>query len=95
MKLELQRMLKKRFKFLNPKQVDSHYPYPMFGFDIGDGWYDLIYELFEKIEKEINKGKAFYGLTQVKEKFGLLRIYTAGNDDKIYDLINVNKFGAV
>lgn len=86
MKKELQEKLHKRFKFLNPDSVHEKYPYPMFGIEVGDGWYNLLYELFEKIEREIDKGEAFHGFTQIKEKFGLLRIYCIASDS-IYDLI--------
>jgi len=87
MENKLQKKLYKRFKFLNINSVDEKYPYPMFGIEVGDGWYNLLYKLFEKIEKEIDMGESFGGFTQIKEKFGLLRIYCLASD-KIYNLID-------
>jgi len=83
MNIELQKKLKNRFVFLTPEQVDEKYPYPMFGIEVGDGWYNLLYKLFEKIQKAIKQGSPFYGFTQIKEKWGLLRIYDAGCDHKL------------
>lgn len=53
-----------------------------FGFECGDGWFDLIYDLSKKIE---NKNIQFFAdgdeehlvkAVQIKEKFGGLRFYT-------------------
>lgn len=67
-----------------------------FGFSCDDGWFNIIYELSEKLEKLIeaepdwNKPAAF----QVKEKFGTLCFYMCSEDngypratDEMYDLI--------
>lgn len=63
-----------------------------FGFECGDGWFDLIYNLCKDIGKEYRKmdenaRETFY-VQQVKEKFAGLRFYTShlGNE-KISDLI--------
>jgi len=54
------------------------------GFDCGDGWYDLIDSLCRSLQDysnahrhEINQVVA----TQVKSKFGELRFYVEGGDD--------------
>ena len=66
------------------------------GFSHGDGWFDLIWNLSEKLEN-INKslpsdGDLFVVATQVKEKFGTLRFYTGGIpssvSEEVYKLIN-------
>lgn len=57
-----------------------------FGFECGDGWYDLIYRLCEDI-KAVNPPETF-SVFQVKEKFGGLRFYVDGATDEIYNLIN-------
>lgn len=46
-----------------------------FGCDIGDGWYDIMYRLCQRIMTipDLPENIAF---DQVKEKFGLIRIYT-------------------
>lgn len=50
-----------------------------FGFECGDGWFDLIYDLSTKIDaiakKEGLEGEAYPKAFQVKEKFGGLRFY--------------------
>lgn len=53
------------------------------GFECGDGWFDLIYELSEQLSK-ISGAQA----TQVKEKFGTLRFYMYGHSDKIRAFID-------
>lgn len=55
-----------------------------FGFECGDGWFNLIYELSEKITKLDPNCKA----VQVKEKFGGLRFYTGGTTKEVHDLIS-------
>jgi len=50
-----------------------------FGFECGDGWFNLIYELSKKLSEVDPECEA----VQVKEKFGGLRFYTNG----------VNQFG--
>lgn len=57
-----------------------------FGFDCGDGWFDLIWRLCEDIEK-LGPPKGFE-VVQVKEKFGELRFYANGSTDAIEDRID-------
>jgi len=45
-----------------------------FGFECGNGWFDLIYDLSRKLFEICPRLKA----TQVKEKFGTLRFYIEG-----------------
>jgi hypothetical protein len=60
-----------------------------FGFDCGDGWYDLIYKLCEDITTHLTENPDVNPVeaTQVKEKFGGLRFYIWGGDSHISDLI--------
>lgn len=44
-----------------------------FGFECGDGWFELLKELSERLEPEAGAVAA-----QVKEKFGTLRFYLRG-----------------
>ena len=55
-----------------------------FGFECGNGWFNLIYELSDKISKLDPNCKA----VQVKEKFGGLRFYTGATTKEVYDLIS-------
>jgi hypothetical protein len=52
-----------------------------FGISVGNGWFDVIWELSEKIAEADKNAKAL----QVKEKFGSLRFYISGNE-KAHDL---------
>lgn len=89
MKLELQQKLVNDFPKLyrningNPKETLI-----CFGFDCGDGWYQIIYNLSKELEK------LDVIATQVKEKWGSLRFYinygdnfSEENINKAYDLI--------
>lgn len=66
-----------------------------FYFECGDGWEPLLRITFEKIEPLIQKmadnvaDKEFMpSVSQVKEKFGTLRIYMHFADDEIFEIIN-------
>lgn len=52
-----------------------------FGFECGDGWFELIKELSEKLEP------LGVEAVQVKEKFGGLRFYANHATDAAWDLI--------
>lgn len=66
-----------------------------YGFAMGDGWFDLINEVSEKLEA-INNTKILpkYGAsecivaTQVKQKFGTLRFYTNSIPEEFYEEAN-------
>ena len=58
-----------------------------FGFECGDGWFELIY----KLSKEISKCDPTVRAIQVKEKYGTLRFYVWGGEDEIYELIEQAK----
>jgi hypothetical protein len=49
------------------------------GFECGDGWFELIKELSEKLEPLGVEAE------QVKEKFGTLRFYTGGVPEEVAD----------
>ena len=62
-----------------------------FGFVHGDGWFDLLWQLCERLEPivraaERESGRPFEVL-QVKEKFGGLRVYMNISNDAISALI--------
>lgn len=50
------------------------------GFDIGDGWFDLVYELSGKLEPLAKSVKGVIVPVQIKEKFGGLRYYLGYNN---------------
>jgi hypothetical protein len=58
-----------------------------FGFEHGDGWFNLVYQLCQ----DLTKLDAEFEVLQVKEKFGTLRFYTTGirgDIDAAYGLID-------
>lgn len=57
--------------------------------ECGDGWFNLLNELSNKIEQHIIKNniKDMFAM-QVKEKFGGLRFYMTCFDDKVEQWIN-------
>jgi len=72
--------LRRKYKFLpylNAK--NPAHTIQLFGIECGDGWFDLIYTLSYKLEREIRKQpveeRGAYAAVQVKEKFGGLRFY--------------------
>ncbi len=70
---------------------DNRQPLTMFGFECGDGWYNLIAQLIDQIDSYLlHKHKGVpegFAIVQVKEKFGGLRFYIHGGDTAIYELI--------
>lgn len=72
-------------------------PYELFGIECGNGWHSLLTPIFEYIE-EYNKDKEEDNkikITQIKEKFGVLRIYCNHYTDDlrkiIYDAVENSK----
>ena len=60
-----------------------------FGFECGDGWYDLIDSLCRQLQKTTDKyGDPQIVAFQVKEKFGTLRFYINGGTDNQYKIID-------
>ena len=55
-----------------------------FGFECGDGWFDLIYALSKKICELSPETVAM----QVKEKFGTMRFYVSGAVSEVFDIID-------
>lgn len=47
-----------------------------YGFECGPGWADILKDLFESIDEAGLSDRVVF--TQIKEKFGLLRIYGSG-----------------
>lgn len=81
MKAELQLKLIKKypslFKDINKPITESLIP---FGCECGNGWYDILDELFDKLSQY----KSLY-LVQVKEKFAGLRVYFDADNESDYD----------
>ena len=88
---KLQNQLYKKFnKIFTQKELSLRW-----GFECDDGWYELIYSLCDKIQAYIDEAKCQQVIaTQVKEKFGSLRFYTAldllNEDDVIDDIDDIH-----
>ena len=92
---KLQNKLYKKFnKIFTQKGLSLRW-----GFECDDGWYELIYSLCDKIQAYIDEVKCQQVIaTQVKEKFGSLRFYTAFdllNEDDVIDDIHYDAIQAM
>lgn len=70
-----------------------------FGFECFDGWFDIIWDMSEKIEKELEgedkqtrikqrlKDEPPFQIVQVKEKMGTLRVYANRETKAISEII--------
>jgi hypothetical protein len=89
MKTELDEKLCKAFpKIFAQRNLPMTQTCMCWGFSCEDGWYDLIYDLCEKIQKHCDEKGIQVEAVQVKEKYGTLRFYVSSADDEVYDLIN-------
>lgn len=65
-----------------PTLIDHNakYPVSVYGVECGKGWDAIISEMLDKMveinEKQVANEK--FGIAQIKEKFGGLRVYTTG-----------------
>ena len=71
--------------------ADLRYPSMLFGVETGEGWADIIYEACEKIQESLKslspEAQKDFHFTQIKEKFGGLRIYCSWYTDAIDQII--------
>jgi hypothetical protein len=82
---ELERQLVERYpKIFNVGAVDSRLPFPMFGIECDDGWYDLLDALCFRIQwyldHNADEDTEQVTVAQIKEKLGTLRFYENGGD---------------
>lgn len=85
MKKENAEKLYARFDFLDPKQT-----FMESGFGCPDEWFQLLWDLCEGIENELKKNpklKENFRVIETKEKWGELRFYVVGENEKINELI--------
>ena len=65
---------------------------PPWGLECDDGWDWLILDMFHKIEIELNKKQLKdFAITQIKEKYGGLRVYTVCSNQVIDNIIEKYK----
>jgi len=89
MNQELQQKLFDKYPLLFAQHdLDMKETCMCWGIETGDGWFDLIDTLCKTIQSYITLNhKPQVEFVQVKEKFGTLRVYTAGGDDIIHGMI--------
>lgn len=89
MKSELSQRLFDRFNFFNPDGDIRHTLIP-FGIECGDGWFGIIWDLCEAVEREVKtKNIEGFEVVQVKEKFGGLRFYCDNSTHEILELVRI------
>lgn len=58
------------------------------GIDCGPGWYNLLDNMCKELQYLTDeKGHPQIEFTQIKEKFGTLRVYTSGESDEQFEVI--------
>lgn len=66
-------------------EAEKLLPFPMFGFEISSGWFPILYEACKKLDELHHRTGVTIQITQVKEKFGGLRLYLRGPEEA-YDI---------
>jgi hypothetical protein len=91
MKKELEDLLFQRYprlfeeRALSPQELGMYW-----GFQCGDGWFDLIDRLCRTIQFGIDKGDTPpVRVVQVKEKFGTLRFHIRGGNERVRGMIDM------
>jgi hypothetical protein len=74
MQESLEKRIFDRFRFFHPEN-DVTKSLMRYGFQCHDGWFDLLWNLFEEVEKIVDS-KDDFEILQVKSKNGVLRIWT-------------------
>lgn len=73
---EFDKLMRERFpRFFIQRDLGMEESCMYFGFEIGKGWYPLLYELCEKLDVVCQPYGIFLEFTQIKEKFGSGRFY--------------------
>ncbi|NNA13720.1 hypothetical protein HBN71_21495 [Pseudomonas lundensis] len=67
------------------------------GFDCGDGWFDILNHAFSLVSgrTDISPGCGEVTVVEVKEKFGGLRIHYRGGDDFVEGVFNLAESASV
>lgn len=89
MKHELEQILYDKYpKLFVQKDLDMTQTCMCWGISTGDGWFNLIDNLCDTIQQYVDANhKEQVVFTQVKEKFGSLRIYTEGTTELVDGMI--------
>lgn len=80
---------------LGDRHADMRTTAMCWGFDCGDGWYQLLKEACIKLEALIVKERVahpegwnygYFRASQIKEKYGTLRFYLSGGTPEMYKI---------
>ena len=99
MRAELEQRLRERWPTWFNLESEPHPTLMPYSFAHGDGWFDLVWTLCERLETvvavaETETGRSVHVL-QVKEKFGGLRFYTNYSNDTISALIEASEIESI
>jgi len=89
---ENEKKINEKFGYIIRSDKSPQHGLHMFGFECGDGWFDLLWTLLTEIEKSLaaepKEVVDNFSVVQVKEKYGTLRFYCNGTTDAIDSLIS-------
>ncbi len=93
MRQEMEQKLLNDFPLLYDKSDDIRDSCMCFGFECGDGWYQLILDLSERLYPIIKSWSSEYDdpapkAVQVKEKFGALRFSMSLTNEEMQSIID-------
>lgn len=78
MRKDLENKLFEKFdNFFKERHLPSELSNMYWGICCGDGWFKILWQLCEKLEKLSKEKFSDLAIKQVKEKFGSLRVYTS------------------
>jgi len=91
MKAELEEALYTKYpKLFRQKDLSMQQTCMCWGCSCGDGWYQILENLCSDIQKHLQANpEVTMEFSQIKEKYGGLRIYIDGGDDHIDGLIDM------
>lgn len=97
---ELDELLVKTFPLLyQDRNAPMNRTAMCWGFDVGDGWFSIIWHASQKIEKILREKYAGVEhpprASQVKEKFGTMRFYMSSGDDDIWAITDAAEAASV
>lgn len=88
MNIELENKLCKDFhRLFRGRYLSIQENLMSFGCECGNGWYDLIRDTCEKLKKESEEAGIDTHFSQIKEKWGLLRISILNGNDNSWDIL--------
>jgi hypothetical protein len=88
-KLDFHKIIFTEFSQFFKNRNDPRQSLMCFGCECGKGWYELIYDFLNELNKYCIDNKIdFPQIVQIKEKFALIRIYVEPTTEEIFDIIS-------